>query len=50
MSPRLYKVVCAGCGKEVRMEVPPLADIKLFCLDYYKKQGSEQSTTLQVKQ
>jgi len=36
---RLDKAVCAGCGKEVRLEVSPPIDQKLFCLDCYKKQG-----------
>ncbi len=34
---RLYGVVCAGCGKEVKVEVPPPVGKKLLCLDCYKK-------------
>jgi len=34
---RLYKVVCAGCGKEVRLKVPPPIGKELFYLDCYKK-------------
>jgi len=38
---RFYKVVCAGCGKEVKSELPPPIGKTLFCLDCYKKQGSD---------
>jgi len=48
-SQRLYKVVCAGCEKEVRLEVPPPIGKKLFCLDCYKKQESDQSGISKVK-
>ncbi len=35
---RLYKVVCAGCAKEMKLEVPPPAGKNLYCFDCYKKQ------------
>ena len=34
---RLYKVVCAGCAKELKLEVAPPIGKALFCLDCYKK-------------
>ena len=34
---RLYKGVCAGCGKEIKREVPPPVGKKLLCVDCYKK-------------
>jgi CxxC-x17-CxxC domain-containing protein len=35
--PKSYKTVCAGCGKEVILQVPPLEGKKLMCLDCFKK-------------
>jgi len=35
--PKSYKTMCAGCGKEVILQVPPLEGKKLMCLDCFKK-------------
>jgi len=35
--PKSYKIVCAGCGKEVIVQVPPPAEKKLLCMDCFKK-------------
>jgi hypothetical protein len=34
---RTYKVICPGCEKEIKLEVPPPTGKTLFCLDCYKK-------------
>jgi len=35
--PKSYKIICAGCGKEVVVQVPPPIDKKLFCMECFKK-------------
>lgn len=35
--PKSYKIVCAGCGKEVVVQVSPPPDKKLLCMDCFKK-------------
>jgi len=35
--PKTYKIVCAACGKEVVVQIPPLADKKLLCIECFKK-------------
>lgn len=35
--PKSYKTNCAGCGKEVILQVPPLEGKKLMCLECFKK-------------
>jgi CxxC-x17-CxxC domain-containing protein len=32
-----YKIVCAGCGKEVVVQVPPPEGKKLLCMECFKK-------------
>jgi CxxC-x17-CxxC domain-containing protein len=34
---KTFKAVCASCGKELMIEVPPPPDEDLVCLDCYKK-------------
>jgi len=34
--PKSYKIVCAGCGKEVIVQVPPPDDKKLLCMECFK--------------
>jgi CxxC-x17-CxxC domain-containing protein len=34
--PKSYKTVCAGCGKEVILQVLPLEGKKLMCLECFK--------------
>jgi len=35
--PKSYRIVCAGCGKEVVVQVPPPPDKKLLCMECFKK-------------
>gem|GEM_PF-2022900 len=35
--PKFYKIICASCGKEVVVQVPPPPDKKLLCMDCFKK-------------
>jgi CxxC-x17-CxxC domain-containing protein len=35
--PKSYRIVCAGCGKEVVVQVPPPGDKKLLCMECFKK-------------
>ena len=35
--PKSYKVLCAGCGKEVVVLSPPPEDKKLLCMECFKK-------------
>jgi len=35
--PKSYKINCAGCGKEVVVQVPPPEGKKLLCMDCFKK-------------
>jgi formylmethanofuran dehydrogenase subunit E len=35
--PKSYRIVCAGCGKEVVGQVAPPEGKKLLCLDCFKK-------------
>jgi CxxC-x17-CxxC domain-containing protein len=35
--PKSFKIVCAGCGKEVVVQVPPPVDKKLLCMECFKK-------------
>jgi len=35
--PKSYKINCAGCGKEVVVQVQPPQDKKLLCMDCFKK-------------
>ncbi len=36
-TPRSYKATCAGCGKEMMLEVCPPAGKSLLCLDCFNK-------------
>jgi len=40
-SRRSFKVICAGCGKEMMMEVSPPPGQTLLCLDCFNKEGKE---------
>jgi CxxC-x17-CxxC domain-containing protein len=31
-----YKVICAGCGKEIVVQVPPPDDKKLLCVECFR--------------
>ena len=33
--PKSYRIVCAGCGKEVVVQVPPAGDKKLLCMECF---------------
>jgi len=35
---RSFKVICARCGKEVTIEVPPPREKALLCVDCYDKE------------
>ena len=35
--PKTYRIVCAGCGKEVVVEVAPPNDAKLLCMECFRK-------------
>ena len=35
--PKSYKIVCAGCGKEVVVQVPPPEGKKLLCMECFSK-------------
>ncbi len=35
--PKSYRIVCAGCGKEVVVQVLPPDDKKLLCMECFKK-------------
>jgi CxxC-x17-CxxC domain-containing protein len=35
--PKSYKIVCAGCGKEFVVPVPPPDDKKLLCTECFSK-------------
>jgi CxxC-x17-CxxC domain-containing protein len=39
-----YNVVCAQCGKELKVEVPPPPGETLICLDCYKKEEEKKGT------
>jgi CxxC-x17-CxxC domain-containing protein len=41
---RSYNVVCAQCGKELKVEVPPPPGETLICLDCYKKEEEKKGT------
>ena len=39
-SKTFFKAICAGCGKELMMEVRPPPDKALLCLDCFNKKES----------
>jgi CxxC-x17-CxxC domain-containing protein len=42
--PKSYKIKCAGCGKEVIVQVPPPHEKKLLCMECFsgKKISKEE--------
>lgn len=38
--PMSFRVLCAGCGKEIIVEVAPPSGKKLHCMECFKKVGA----------
>ncbi|MGQ9647802.1 MAG: hypothetical protein ACUVWO_14855 [Thermodesulfobacteriota bacterium] len=35
--PKVYRVLCSGCGKEVVTPVPPPSDRRLLCMECFNR-------------